>query len=371
MFFYKENEVVAPPSFDFTVSSTAELIAAIAAASLGDSIFVSAGNYTLSSTLSISKSLRLFGAGSGSTIFQTAGTSADPVTMVTVSSDNVVFKDMAFKHRKTNNTSVEVAISITAGGFPSFTYPKNFIMDGCRVEYLEFGVVLRGEGFKLANNRFVYATGTAGNSNRCIGIYGQKGNCFIANNVFDNSVLSGTAFRPIYSTSTNGSSNELTTGALIVSGNTNVGAAVQQFYNQDNLRGTAGGYDLYFLNNTINETSLFVGFWNGAVNVGNIIGKIVLDGNTASGIHGGAPLATKGMLNIDNSGAFRSTNLPLYVGANTQTNQVYRTGYGPITQNPSSTVASYLLGKASAVTVTADVSTVIPSAPAMQETPAS
>jgi hypothetical protein len=371
MFFYKESEVVPPPSFDFTVSSTAELITAIGAATAGDSIFVSAGNYTLTSSLSISKSLRLFGAGSGSTIFQTAGTSADPVTMVTVSSDNVVFKDITFKHRKTSNTSVETAISISAGGFPTFTYPKNFIMDGCRVEYLEFGVVIRGEGFKLANNRFVYATGTAGNSNRCIGIYGQKGNCFIANNIFDNSVLSSTTFRPIYSTSTNATSNELTTGALIVSGNTNVGAAVQQFYNQDNLRGTTGGYDLYFLNNTINETSLFVGLWNGAANVGNIIGKIVLDGNTASGIHGGAPLGTKGMLNIDNSGAFRSTNLPVYVGTNNQTNQTFRTGYVAITQNPASTVPAYLLGRASAVTVTADVSTAIPTAPTMPATPSS
>jgi hypothetical protein len=370
MFFYKEEAVVPPPSFDFTVTSTAELLAAFDSASIGDSISVSAGTYTLASTLSNSKSLKLYGAGGGSTIFQTAGTSGDPVTMVTVSSDNVVFKDITFKHRKPNNTSLETAISISAGGYPTFTYPKNFIMDGCRVEYVEFGVVLRGEGFKLANNRFVYATGTAGNSNRCIGIYGQKGNCFIANNIFDNSVLSSTAFRPIYSTSTNAASNELTTGALIVSGNTSVGS-IQQFYNQDNLRGTPGGYDLYFLDNNINETSLFVGFWNGAANVGDMIGKIVLDGNTASGVHGGSPLATKGMLNIDNSGAFRSTNLPVYVGANTQTNQVFRTGYGAITQNPSSTVAGYLLGKASAVTVTADVSTVIPSAPAMQETPAS
>jgi hypothetical protein len=370
MFFYKEEAVVAPPSFDFTVTSTAELMAAFVSASIGDSISVSAGTYTLTSTLSNSKSLKLYGAGSGSTIFQTAGTSGDPVTMVTVSSDNVVFKDITFKHRKADNTGGETAISISAGGWPTFTYPKNFIMDGCRVEYVEFGVVLRGEGFKLANNRFVYATGTAGNSNRSIGIYGQKGNCFIANNIFDNSVKLGTAVRPIYSTSTNGESNETTTGALVVSGNTSVGS-IQQFYNQDNFRGTPGGYDLYFLDNNINETSLFVGFWNGAANVGDMIGKIVLDGNTASGVHGGSPLATKGMLNIDNSGAFRSTNLPVYVGANTQTNQVFRTGYGAITQNPSSTVAGYLLGKASAVTVTADVSTVIPSAPAMQETPAS
>jgi hypothetical protein len=368
MFFYKEDEVVAPPSFDFTVSSTAELITAIGAATAGDSIFVSAGNYTLTSSLSISKSLRLFGAGSSSTILQTAGNTSDPTTMINVSADNVLFKDVAIKHRKSSNTSVETAISVSRGGFPTFQYPVNFIMDGCRVEFAEFGLVIRGDGFKLANNTFEYKTGTVSNSARSIGIYGQKGNCFIVDNVFDNSVKLGTAVRPIYSTSTNATSNETTTGVLVVSGNTSVGS-IQQFYNQDNLRGTPGGYDLYFLDNNINETSLFVGFWCSATNVGDMIGKIVLDGNTASGVHGGSPLGTKGMVTIDNTGTFRSSNLPVFVGTNTQTNQTFRTGYVGMTQNPASTVADYLLGRASGVTATADVSTVIPTAPTAQATP--
>lgn len=370
MFFYSQEEVVPPATYDFTVSSTAELMSAISNASVGSSILISSGTYSVTGTLNINKSVRLYGASSGSVVFQTAGTTGDPVTMVTVSANNVLFKDITFKHRKTSNTSVETAISISSGSFPTFSYPTNFIMDGCRVEYAEFGVVVRGDGFKISNSRFVYATGAGSNSNRCIGIYGQKGNCFIVNNIFDNSVVaSSTAFRPIYSTSTNATSNETTTGALVVSGNTSVGS-IQQFYNQDNLRGTNGGYDLYFLNNNINETSLFVGLWCGATNVGNILGKIVLDGNTATGDHGGAPIGTKGMLNIDNTGTFRSSNLPVYVGSNTQTNQTYRTGYVAITQNPANTVAAHLLGRNSAVTVTADVSTVIPTAPTAPVTPA-
>jgi hypothetical protein len=369
MFFYSQEEVAPPATYDFTVNSIAELMSAINSGSAGSTILIASGNYSLTGTLNINKPLRLYGASSSSVVFQTAGASTDPVTMVTVSADNVLFKDITFKHRKSSNTSVETAISVTAGAFPTFSYPKNFIMDGCRVEYAEFGVVIRGEGFKMANNRFVYATGTGGNSNRCIGIYGQKGNCFIANNIFDNSVVaSSTSFRPIFSTSTNATSNETTTGVLVVSGNTSVGS-VAQFYNQDNLRGTTGGYDLYFLNNTMNETSLFVGFWCGATNVGDILGKVVLDGNTASGNHGGSPIATKGMLNIDNTGIFRSSNLPVYIGTNTQTNQTYRTGYVAITQNPANTVGPHLLGRASAVTVIADVSTVIPTAPTAQATP--
>jgi hypothetical protein len=368
MFFYKEEDQIAPASYDYTVSSMADLLAAITSAAEGSKILVEAGEYLVTSSLNISKSLKIYGAGSSSTILQTAGNTSDPTTMINVSADNVLFKDVAIKHRKSSNTSVETAISVSRGGFPTFQYPVNFIMDGCRVEFAEFGLVIRGDGFKLANNTFEYKTGTVSNSARSIGIYGQKGNCFIVDNVFDNSVKLGTAVRPIYSTSTSGTSNETTTGALVVSGNTSVGS-IQQFYNQDNLRGTPGGYDLYFLDNNINETSLFVGLWCSATNVGDMIGKIVLDGNTASGVHGGSPLGTKGMVTIDNTGTFRSSNLPVFVGTNTQTNQTFRTGYVGVTQNPASTVADYLLGRASGVTATADVSTVIPTAPTAQATP--
>ena len=124
------------------------------------------------------------------------------------------------------------------------------------------------------------------------------------------------------------------------------------------------------MNNNINETSLFVGLWNGANNVGDILGKIVLSGNTASGNHGGTPVGTKGMLTIDNTGTFRSLgNLPVYVNGNTQTNQTFRSGYVAVTQNPANTVSDYLLGRASAVTATFDVSTSIPSAPTAPTTP--
>lgn len=368
MFFYKEVDEAVPASYDYTVSSMADLVSAIESAAEGSKILVEAGEYLVTSSLNISKSLKIYGAGSSSTILQTAGDTSDPTIMINVSADNVLFKDVAIKHRKSSNTSIETAILVSRGGFPTFEYPVNFIMDGCRVEYAEFGLAIRGDGFKLANNTFEYKTGSLTNSNRSIGIYGQKGNCFIVDNVFDNSVKLGTAVRPIYSTSTNATSNETTTGALVVSGNTSVGA-IQQFYNQDNFRGTTGGYDLYFLNNNINETSLFVGFWCSGTNIGDIIGKVVLDGNTTSGNNGGSPIGTKGMLTVDNSGTFRSSNLPVYVGANTQTNQVFRTGYDAMPQNPASTVADYLLGKASGVTVTADVSTVVSSAPTAQATP--
>lgn len=338
----------------------------------GHYIRVLPGTYTLASTLTVNKEVYIGGTpgNNADVVLQSSADGAAPVNLISVSANNVLLKDLTIKHRKTTNTSIEAAVTLSAGGFPTFLYPTNFIMDSCVIEYLEFATVLRGDGFKLSNNRFKYATGTVGNSNRCIAIYGQKNNCFITNNIFDNSVMAATAFRPIYSTSTNGSSNETTTGALIVSGNSSTGTAVHQFYNQDNLRGTNNGYDLYFLNNNINETSLFVGLWNGANNVGDILGKIVLSGNTASGNHGGTPIGTKGMLTIDNTGTFRSLgNLPVYVNGNTQTNQTFRSGYVAVTQNPANTVSDYLLGRASAVTATFDVSTSIPSAPTAPTTP--
>jgi len=367
----------APITPNWTVGaggSFATLSEALSSASVlnGHYIRVLPGTYTLSSMLTVNKEVYIGGTpgNNSDVVLQSSADGAAPTNLITVSANNVLLKDLTIKHRKTTNTSIETAVSLTAGAFPTFSYPTNFIMDSCVIEYLEFGMVIRGDGFKLSNNRFKYATGTTGNSNRCIGIYGQKNNCFIVDNIFDNSVMAATAFRPIYSTSTNNTSNETTTGALIVSGNSSTGTAIQQFYNQDNLRGINNGYDLYFLNNVINETSLFVGLWNGANNVGDILGKIVLSGHTASGNHGGSPVGTKGMVTIDNSGTFRSLgNLPVYVSGNTQTNQTFRSGYAAITQNPANTVSNYLLGRSGDVTATVDVSTSIPSAPTAPTTP--
>lgn len=358
---------------NWTVGATgdfATLDAALASASVvnGNVIAVQAGTYTVSSTLVINKEVKIVGAGIGQTILQTAGASGDPVTMISVTANNVLLKGMTIKHRKSSNTSVEVAVSVSAGSFPTFTYVSGFIMDTCRVEYAEFGVVVRGNGFKLANNQIAYATGTVSNSNRCIGIYGSQGNCFIQNNVFDNSVLNSTAFRPIYSTSTNNTSNELCSGKLVISGNSHLGL-LQQFYNQDNVRGTNGDYDLYILNNTTNETSLFAGLFLTTANQADLFGQVVVQGNSISNNHETGTGFGKGLLAFDGSGtslAYRSAPLPVHSSGNTLANLTFRTDFTQATGS-SGAIVGYKNTVFAPVTVSFD--SVIPSAPTAPATP--
>ena len=358
---------------DWTVGATgdfATLDAAIASGSVvnGDVISVQAGTYTVSSTLVISKELKIVGAGIGSTILQTAGTGSDPTTMISVTANNVLLKDLTIKHRKSTNTSVETALSVSAGAFPTFTYVSGFIMDTCRVEYCEFGVVVRGDGFKIANSQIAYATGTVGNSNRCIGIYGSRGNCFIQDNVFDNSSLNSTAFRPIYSTSTNSSSNETCSGKLVIDGNSHLGL-LQQFYNQDNIRGTNGDFELYLIDNTTNETSLFAGLYITTANQADLFSQIVATGNSISNNHETGTGLGKGLIAIDGAGAalsYRSAALPIHASGNTLAQLSFRADYSAAVGSSGSLVG-YKPSVFSTVTVAQDSS--IPSTPAAPSTP--
>ncbi len=372
---WRWGQIGTPLVPDWTVGATgdfATLQDALADSNVvsGDVIGIEAGTYSVTSTLVISKEVKIVGAGIGQTILQTAGTSGDPVAMISVTANNVLLKDMTIKHRKTSNTSVEVAVSVSAGAFPTFTYVSGFIMDTCRVEYCEFGVVIRGNGFKLANNQIAYATGTTSNSNRAIGIYGSQGDCFIADNVFDNSSLNGTALRAIYSTSTNNTSNELCSGKLVMSGNSHLGL-LQQFYLQDNVRGTNGDYDLYILDNVTNETSLFAGIFLATANQGDLFGQVIVEGNTISNNHETGTGFGKGLFAIDGAGsslAYRSAPLPVHSADNELGQLVFRADYTEAI-NSSGAIVGYKNTVFTPVTVAFDA--IIPAAPDAPATPGS
>lgn len=358
---------------DWTVGATgdfATLQDALASASVvnGDVIGIEAGTYSVASTITISKEVKIVGAGIGQTILQTAGASGDPVTMISVTANNVLLKGMTIKHRKSSNTSVEVAVSVSAGAFPTFTYVSGFIMDSCRVEYCEFGVVVRGNGFKLSNNQIAYATGTVSNSNRAIGIYGSQGDCFVMDNVFDNSLINNTAYRAMYSTNTNGTSNELCSGSLILSGNSHLGL-LQQFYLQDNVRGTSGDYQVYILDNVTNETSLFAGIFLATANQADLFSQIVVEGNTISNNHETATGFGKGLFAIDGTGtslAYRASPLPVHSSGNTLGQLTFRSDYTQATGS-SGSIVGYKNTVFSPVTVAMDSS--IPAEPTAPATP--
>ena len=333
-------------AWNFTVGSGGDfpdLPTAIANASVtnGMTLKVLNGTYTLTSQLAVNKQLVIFGESVAGVILQSQGTSSDPAQLINVSVDNVALINMTIKHRKTTNTSVEAAISASGPGFPQ-TRIANFIIDGCRIEYAEFGVVVRGSGWKIANCTLAYSTGAVGNSNRAVGVYGVLGNCFFQNNVIDNTALSGTATRGVYLTGSTGSNpNESVSGALILDGTSQLGT-LQQFFLQDNLSGSAASFSLYVTNNVINETSVFCVIFCVTANAGDIFTQIIATGNTSSGTDGGTPVGTKGTVGIDGSGAFRSSALTIYGQNNTMTNTTFRTDW--------TSVSGTLLGRANTVT---------------------
>jgi hypothetical protein len=358
---------------DWTVGASgdfASLQAALADASVqdGDVIGIEAGTYTVSAAIQVNKQVKIIGAGIGQTILETAGTSSDPVNVMVVTADNVLLKDMTIRHKKSTNTSIEAALVVSAGSFPTFTYVSGFIMDSCRVEYCEFGVIMRGNGFMISNSQIAYATGAVSNSNRAIGIYGQQGECFIVDNVFDNSSINSTAFRPIYSTSTNGTSNENIGGKLVIKGNSHLGL-LQQFYNQDNIRGTAGSFDLYLLSNTTNETSLFAGLYITTANQADLFGQVVIQGNSISNNHDPATGTGKGLLAIDGVGtalSYRSAPLPVHALGNTLAQLIFRADYAEASGSSGSLVG-YKPSVFAPVTVAMD--SAIPSEPVAPVTP--
>lgn len=328
--------------FDLTVGSGEEyetLESAIAAASNGQNILVKAGTYLVSSTINVNKELKIVGEDADTVIFETAGETSDPVVMFNFSANNSAIAKMTVKHKKPNNTSVETAIVASGGGFPQ-TRVSNFIVEDCKIEYAEFGVVVRAEDWCVRDSQFTYATGSGSNSNRCVGIYGTKGNSYIKDNFLKNDVLNGTSFRPFYLTSTTGSNpNETVEGKLVIEGTTHVGA-LAQFFNQDNTQSAgAGTFELQIKDNVINETNLFAGVACYVENAGDLFSSITLSGNTLSNLH--AADGGKGVYGVYGVAAFRSSPLVVHASNNTLGQEVFRTGW--------ESVEGSLIGKETAV----------------------
>jgi exonuclease VII small subunit len=352
-------------SFDLVVGAGeahTTLQSALAAASNGQKILVKSGTYLVSSTIAVSKEVIIVGEDADAVIFETAATTSAPVSMFNVSANNVALAKMTIKHKKTSNTSVETAVVASGGGFPQ-TRITNFIMEQCKIEFVEFGLTVRAQDWCVRNSQFTYATGSVSNSCRAIGIYGTKGNAFIKDNFLKNDVLNGTAFRPFYLTSTTGSNpNETVEGKLVLEGTTHVGP-LAQFWNQDNQQGSSGSFELQIKNNIINESNLFAAFYSATANAGDMFSSITLSGNTLSNLH--AVDGGKGLYGVAGTAAFRSSPLIVHASNNTLGQEVYRAGW--------MAVQGSLIGKETAVPdFTVSLDSVIPAsgdAPSVSPSP--
>lgn len=325
---FLSTKSIASLSFDLTVGASeahTTLESAIAAAVDGQNILVKPGTYAVSAAIAVNKQVKIVGEDVDTVIFETAGTTSDPVNMFNVSANNVALAKMTIKHKKTNNTSVEAAVVASGGGFPQ-TRISNFVMEQCKIEFVEFGLSVRAENWSVVGCQFTYATGSTSNSCRAIGMYGTKGDAFIKDNFLKNDVLNGTSFRPLFLTSTTGSNpNETCEGKLVIEGTTHAGP-LSQFFNQDNLQSAgAGTFELQIKNNTINESNLFAGFASYVQNAGDMFSSITLSGNTISNNHNAT--GGKGLYGVYGNTDFRSSALIIHAENNTLGQDVYRDGW--------------------------------------------
>ncbi len=332
-----------PGSYDHTVGSGgsfATLEAALADASVsdGDSIQVLDGTYLITSSIAVDKQVKIYGQSKAGVIFETAGDTSDPVSMFNISVDNVLMKDMTIKHKKTSNTSVESAISVSGPGFPQ-TRVANFVIDNCRIEHIEFALVIRGSDWQLRSCQFVYE-GPSNSTRRHVGVYGTLGNCFMYQCESEDNGATGNTRWLVPTSNTGSNPNETMEGNLVLDGNVQTVGNLQQFYSQDNWQGTAGGFALFVKGNTTNETSAFVSMYGGTANFADILSKVEVTGNSLSNTHGGDPAGGKGVIGFDGFGGVspRSNALPVDSGNNTLANLDFRAGYLEATGSSGSIV---------------------------------
>jgi len=354
---YHWRTVQQPETFDHTVGASGDfpdLETALADASVldGHKIKVLNGTYDLSSQLVISKQVQIFGESKAGVILQSSADGSAPVSLVSVSANDVALVDMTIKHRKTTYTSIENAMAVTG---------DNFIMSAVQLEYMEFGVVFNAaDSWLVKDCDFVY-TGVAGNDNRPVGIYGMSGDCFVDGCQFDDN---GTAanVKPIFMAS------QSTSGKLVIDGNSSVNN-VHQFVVVENLAGTADSFDLIVKNNTTNETSAYILI---AGDSNDVINSITASGNNLSHRHtsGGGG---KGIVTFYGTGNWGK--IDLHQENNTLQDEFFRGGYTLFSQlkdslgNPISTGFSAGTSDSFEPTIDVTLDDVIPSNPAQSPVP--
>lgn len=282
----------APSGATISVPLGGDIQTAINAAAAGDRILLAAGTYTVPGALTINKALTLQGAGQAATVVQTAGAAGDPVVLLTISVSNVVVRDLTLKQRKTTNTSIEAAVSITAS-----TGSSGHFLEAVTVETMEFGVVIKSDGWQIDNCHLAYV-GSNNSTRRLIGIYRSAGQGLFTNSTY-NSGQDGivTGNTRVVTVTTGASPPDEVLGGYLRLGNITPsnGFPVQQFFNCDYF--APSGTPLSFVVDgcTSAETSAFVVFAQ-AVTQPTLsqCALIALQGNTLTNVHGKGAIALNG-----------------------------------------------------------------------------
>ena len=289
-----------------TASTQAELVAAMTAAAAGDVIQLTA-DITLTSTLAINKAVKI----TGGFALQSAGTSSDPVTLISVTAAAYIDETITVKHRKTTNTSIETAIATNTLGFVS----------NAEVQFVEFGYTLRGS-FNIGGSTSY--TGPLGNSHRHIAIY----------NLSAPSIIDGVEFSfPQETTARANLIVVLSTGAtdrfeslLRVTGCTHAqNKYCRQFLFFESLITTPRAASVWVDNCSWDDLNGGIGFLSSTDSVLDLFNGVVIYKNN-QGSAGEASF--KGMVFIDGSGAVRSLGQPTVLAvAQNKAPQSLRTDY--------------------------------------------
>lgn len=299
------------------VTSYAELTAAIAAATNGDTIFLMDGVYevpfgtTGAGTLTIGKSLRLIGESRDGVIIQTpvqnSGTDALRVLhLLTITANNVEIRNLTLYHRQTVTSAAasETCISVAAGVVGT-------LIDTCKILYMEFGVTVRGQ-FSIRSCDFEYAaTAPVSNSTyRAIGIYGITADSEIVD-VTAKFIATNTP-RFIWLGAVAGTTYA---GTLTIARCVQTGGYVHQWVEMPSLPGTPDTFDLVMVGNVFQAFGAGIIFSTSANS--DVLRSVTLKDNQMAN-------APKGMLGFDGA---RTTPVVVHASGNTATDTTLSPAY--------------------------------------------
>lgn len=225
------------------VETEAELDAALAAMEAYDIIELG-DDIVITSTKVLDKPCKI----TGGFAIETAGTSADPVNMFSVTSADVfIDQNVTVRHKKTPSTSVESAFTVNTLDFVS----------KATVEFIEFGYILRGS-FRIQGN--MNYIGELGNNHRFIAIYNIEKPSII-NDVVWNTPDQATA-RASFIFVSSSVASDVFDSVLKVANTKQQHAArkIRQFFLMESMVKTEGATpSLYFYSNQWNDVNGGIG----------------------------------------------------------------------------------------------------------------
>ncbi len=238
-----------------------------------DLIAIAEETFIVPSTITINKSLIIYGEGPGA-ILETAGTGADPVPVLSITVDNVILKNITVKQKSTDTEPTAINIGSC----------NKAVLDSLHIETGEVAIKTIGSSFTIKNCELHY-NGRVDNRHRFILIGPHAGTSHIKDNTFypnNDTTPARTIFCAI--------NNPVLSGTLVLDGNIQAGTGtLNQFFIQDSM---AGNLSLYFVNNSYQDVNGGIIFYGGA-NMLNSLTQVVIANNHVTNSSG------KGLVTLD------------------------------------------------------------------------